>query len=205
MSRGGRKRITRAKAAGRLVDVYCDASHKGALGAWAGVAVRADRPTIEASGTLRGAVWHSELAELRAAGNALHAAHKGGLIAAGDLVVLRSDNRNNVNRINAGSCSEKLPDMAKALAWILRFAEEGAFELIAAHVKGHQSADSEDPHAVHNRRCDLLCRRLTKAQGGRGPTTLAEARRAAAVQSSRAKRQNAERAIAAARKLAGRQ
>lgn len=206
------KRISRAKAAGRLVDVYCDASKRGLDGAWAAVVVREDRPSVEASGALRGWTATSEIAELRAAGNALHAAARAGLLKAGDLAVIRSDNLSNVRRIQLARLSRRTrernangADVVAAFDWIFGFAAAEGFEVTAAHVKGHQPADSVDPHAVHNRRCDLLCKRVTGAKGGRAPVGIEEERRARAVQSSRARAASARRAIEAAEKLAGRQ
>lgn len=201
-----RKRIARAKAAGRLVDVYSDASHRGLEGAWAAVIVRADAPTVEASGKLRGSHVESELSELQAVGNALHVGVKAGLIRAGDFVVVRSDNLSNVHRIRSRKTSRdpRMATTAEAFDRVLGFAEKVGFILTAAHVSGHQPESSIDPHAVHNRRCDLLCKRIMGAKGGRGPVTIEEARRHAAVQSARAKRRNAARAIDAAAKLEGR-
>lgn len=201
-----RKRISRAREAGRLVEVYSDASHKLATGAWAGVIVRRDRPTVEASGRLKGDNWRSELSELRAAANALHAGFKAGLIAAGDLVVIRSDNQGAVRRIASRTSKDKGKhvETAEALRFILALAEENGFEVTAAWVQGHQPETSADPHAVHNRRCDTLCKRVTGARGGRGPVTIEEQRRTKAVQSSRARAVNAAKALEVAARLGGR-
>lgn len=143
------------------VDLYTDASIVKGRGAWACVVIRGDADPVEASGPLRGRFRSSAATEVAAIANGLHHARKAGLIEAGDEVAVWCDNiaacwyANGTAR-KLGSPSAD-PVMVDARRSIRDQAKRGRFTVTAAHVKGHQRRDSDDPRALFNIRCDHLC------------------------------------------------
>lgn len=149
------------------VNVYSDASvithgpNRGD-GAWGAVIVRPGEDPFEASGKLKDDVVSSTIAELRAAANALHAALAAGLIKPGDRVVVRCDN-DTVAGLLAGVTFKKNKVRLHRIAvleWITKTSTERGFEVSGIWIRGHQPAESTDPHVRHNRRADHLCARV---------------------------------------------
>lgn len=151
------------------VNVYSDASFVSRsglrIGGWGCVVVRPGRKPFEASGRFKDDHPNSDLSELRAAANAIHRALMAGLIKPGDRVVVRCDNANAVQWIRGEPFkrrkTNRRPDFNEVASWIVTTAVERGFEVTAERVQGHQRADSDDPHAVHNRRADQLCGHVT--------------------------------------------
>jgi ribonuclease HI len=154
------------------VAIYTDASIvKSGRGAWATVIVRPDVEHVEAAGQLRGLFRSSAAVEGAAIANALWYARQHGLIAPGDAVELRCDNRAIVDRIAAAYYGRRMRDakdgaIMAATNHILATADTLKLELHAGWVKGHQKLDSADPHAIWNIRCDQLC---SAVRDGRKP------------------------------------
>jgi ribonuclease HI len=156
------------------VEIYTDASVTTTKrGAWATVIVRGD-DRHESSGALRGDFPSSTAVEAAAMANAMHFARQRGLIEPGDVVTLRSDNRNAVGRVTGRARDAKCPTIRRAISYVLDEADRHGFDLRAAWVKGHQPLDSFDPHAIHNIRCDHLCRAIRDGHKPAGINALVE-------------------------------
>jgi ribonuclease HI len=155
---------------GVTVDIYCDASILKETAAWGCVVVRPEGEPFEASGRFAAHHVSSTVCELRGAANALFQALKAGLVRRGDKVVIRCDNLGVVERISGERLFGRkkrlkvTESLAPALEWIRTKAAEGGFEVTAEWVKGHQPADSPDPHVQFNRRADRLCAKANKAR-----------------------------------------
>lgn len=156
----------KSKPGAPIVLLYTDASERLGVGAWACVAFRPDKrgpstpgPHFEASGVLRDSKNSSDLCEFMAVMNGLHAAHRAGIIRAGDHVVIRTDNKSAVLRINSLSAKRKA---ASVVGWLRKFVDEVGVTVAGKHMHGHQPADSPNPHVIYNRRCDQLCRHIHK-------------------------------------------
>lgn len=139
------------------VDLYTDASIYGGEGGWATVIIRGDEEPVEYSGKLRGYFGSSTAVEAAAIANGLHQARKAGLVERGDTVTVRSDNMNALHRLTNGNKRKCDPMIRKAIDHVLKLAADIGVELAAEWVKGHQTLDTPDPHAIYNRRCDELC------------------------------------------------
>jgi len=141
------------------VELYTDASIVKGRGAWASLVLRGDGDPVEAFGVLRGSFRSSTATEIAAIANGIHAAHRAGLIERGDEVAIWCDNTAAVMWAN-GACRDKRngdPFLREARRWIRDFSRRHGFKCRAAHVKGHQRLDSDDPRAIYNIRCDHLC------------------------------------------------
>lgn len=192
------------------VAIYSDAGLSGGVPTWACVIIRANTPPVEASGVIKQSTRCTTSCEGAAIANALHVALRRGLMEPGDVVTVRTDNQPFVRMIAEDRAKPYRREMTnQAIATIKAIAERGRFALAVKFVKGHQRADSKDPHAKHNRRADALCTAARKAV--QNPAKAAKERAKGAAYKAKiaarskptAKGEAARQAVAIAAKLSG--
>lgn len=157
VSKAAEKRIKRAAA----LQLYTDASFYASTGSGAWAAILVDDGTVvgEAHGPLKAELNSSSAAEAQAAANGLHHFMKAGHITRAVRIVL--DNQPVVKRIQSGRTGRVADCYAEAIKHIKRISTDRV-DVSAEWVKGHQKANSVDPRAPFNRRCDKLAGKHAK-------------------------------------------
>lgn len=155
------------------VQLYTDASIVKGRGAWAALVLRGNGDPVEKAGPLRGSFRSSTATELCAIANGLHFARRAGLIERGDEVEIWCDNMASVYWANGWVKvkPDSDPMLVEARGFIRNLSRSHRFAIKAAHVKGHQRLDSDDPHATYNIRCDHLC---SSVRDGKDPHSWAD-------------------------------
>ena len=139
-----------------LVTMFTDASfsnrhRRGTWAAWA----KMNGNTMRRSGILKDSVQSPEVAELCAIANGLVALHQQWAEEVGHKIIIQTDCKNAIHRIQGVAKPNK--HTAKAVAFIKGYAQKRGWELEFRHVKGHKGTAT--PRNAVNTFCDAECRR----------------------------------------------